>query len=213
MKLRSSGATKLLGAAVLVLLAGLGWLLVLGPETRALADMRAQIDTTRAQNDLLRQQLAGLQKQQEELPRTRAFAGALAEKFPPTADQPGLFRAVTLAASNAGIGARDVTALTPTAPSVGAVDEAAGVQLEEPASANRLAKQSVSVSVEGTYDETQRLLENFEQMPRAYLITTVTLAAGAGNSIFTTTVTGDMFVMPPAEDPAQAARSSPSKPD
>jgi hypothetical protein len=63
------------------------------------------------------------------------------------------------------------------------------------------------VSVTGTYDETERLLQNLEHMPRAYLMTSVSLAGGGDGTTtgeFTTTITGEMFVMPPIPDPGDA---------
>jgi Tfp pilus assembly protein PilO len=201
MNLRTPGATKVVGALSLLVLAALGWTFVLGPETARLSEVRTDIQSTRDQNDTLRLQLAALRKQQEQLGETRRTARALAEKFPPTADQPGLFEAVTAAAVDAGIGANGVTTLAPTPPVIGATDPASGVQLEQPTGGALLARQSVSVSVEGSYDQTRRLLENLEQMARAYLVTSVTLAGGGTPGSYTTTVVGDMFVMPPVTDP------------
>jgi hypothetical protein len=209
MNLRSPGATKLIGTLALVVVAALGWLLVLGPQSATLSDVRTATDDTRAQNETLRQQLLVLKKQEELLPETRAAAQALAAKFPATADQPGLFAAVTEAASYAGIPARDVTALTPTPPVVGAADTGTGVPPPTDPVPGDLATQIVTVSVSGTYDETQQLLANLEQMTRAYLVTSLTVSGGAETDLFTTTITGDMFVMPPAEDPrADPARSA-----
>lgn len=204
MNLRSPGATKIVGALALLVLAALGWLLVLGPKTTALADTRDKVDEARAQSDTLRQQLVTLEKQEEQLPQTRKVAKGLAAKFPPTADQPGLFESVTKAATEAGIPPRKVVALTPTPPVVGEADAESGVQLPDEATSGDLASQTVTVSVEGTYDQTRQMLDNLEQMPRAYLVTDVTLSAGT-EAAFTTTVTGDMFVMPPAADPATAS--------
>lgn len=199
MNLSTPGATKVVGALALLLIAAAGWMLVIGPQNDALAQVREQTQTARDQNALLTIQLATLRKQASELDATRDTAQALARKFPPTADQPGLFRQVTGAATVAGIPPRDITALTPTPPTVGGVDPAAGVQPESgPA---QLARQTVTVSVTGGYTETQDLLENLEEMPRAYLISSVTLSGGVEEGGFTTTITGDMFVMPPAEDP------------
>lgn len=198
MNLATPSATKAVGAIALLLIAAAGWMLVIGPTNDALADVREQTQTARDQNDLLTLQLATLRKQAAELDRTRETAVALARKFPPTADQPGLFRQVTGSATAAGIPARDVTALTPTPPTVGAPDAGTGVQPQSgPAD---LARQTVTVSVTGGYAQTQDLLENLEEMPRAYLVSSVTLSSSEGGG-FTTTVTGDMFVMPPAEDP------------
>lgn len=199
MNLATPAATKAVGSLSLMLIAAAGWMLAIGPQNDALAEVREQTQTARDQNGLLTLQLATLRKQAAELDATRDTARALARKFPPTADQPGLFQQVTGAATAAGIPPRDVTALTPTPPTVGAADPATGVQ---PGSGPaQLARQTVTVSVTGGYDETQELLENLEEMPRAYLVSAVTLSGGVESDGFTTTITGDMFVMPPAEDP------------
>lgn len=209
MKLNTPMGTKVVGGLVLLLLAGLGWMFVVGPETEKLSAVRLEIESTRDQNDVLRLQLVTLEKQREQLGSTRRTAAALADKFPPTADQPGLFEAVTAAAVDAGIGAKGVTTLAPTPPVIGGVDPATGVQLADPAGA-QLARQSVSVSVEGSYAQTERLLENLERMPRAYLINSVTLGGGATEGAYTTTVVGDMFVMPPVADPGDVAPADPA---
>ena len=57
------------------------------------------------------------------------------------------------------------------------------------------------IAVTGSYDQMQELLENLEQMPRSFLITTVALSGGGETGEFTTTISGDMFVMAPAADP------------
>lgn len=196
MRLGSPTGTKVAGSLALLVVAGLGWVLVVGPQTTQLAEVREQVTTVQDQNMALASQLAALRRQQEELATTRRTARHLAAKFPATADQPGLFREVTLAAELAGIGADGVTTLAPTPPQVGATEDAA-------ASAPQLARQTVTVTVTGTYDETQQLLERLEQMPRAYLVTAVTLAVDSSSGSFVTTVTGDMFVMPPVKDPGK----------
>ena len=206
MNLKTLGATKILGATGLVLIVALGWLLIVGPKTAALADVRLQIADTRDQNDTLQLQLVALKKQAEQLDEVRATARALAEKFPPTADQPGLFREITAAAQNAGIGPDGLTSLAPTPPVEGSGDAASGIQLEEPSEG--LAKQTMAIAVTGSYDQMQQLLENLEQMPRSFLITSVALAGGAEGEgaeagQFTTTISGDMFVMAPAVDPEE----------
>lgn len=213
-------ATKVLGGLSLAVVAALGWTFVVGPETSTLADTRLQIESVRDQNTVLAAQLATLQKQREELGATRQAARELAVKFPPTADQPGLFEQVTAAAVDAGIGPDGVTTLAPTPPSLGGTDPAAGTAAPaatgtdpaaDPAAATGgtlLARQTVTVSVAGSYDETQRLLENLEHMPRAYLISTITLSGDAATGEYTTTIAGDMFVMPPVKDPGKTLNVS-----
>lgn len=218
MDLGTPTAAKVVGSLAIVLVAGLGWLVAVGPETDTLAEAREQVSTTRDQNAVLTAQLAVLEQQRESLSTTRREARRLAQLFPPTADQPGLFEAVTAAAVDAGIGPQGVTTLTPTPPLLGAADGGAGTPAADPAAdpeadpaekpaapapAGQLARQTVTVAVVGTYEETERLLENLEHMPRAYLISAIALA-GAESGEFTTTITGDMFVMPPVEDPGKS---------
>jgi Tfp pilus assembly protein PilO len=202
MNLATPGATKVVGALSLLVVAALGWTFVVGPETTALSDVRTEIESTRDQNDVLALQLVTLEKQAEQLGETRRTARALAAKFPPTADQPGLFEDVTAAAVDAGIGAKGLTTLAPTPPVIGGADPATGVQLEG-TDGGQLARQTVSVSVQGSYGQTQQLLENLEQMSRAYLVTSVTLGGGGESNGYTTTVTGDMFVMAPVPEPGE----------
>ena len=82
-----------------------------------------------------------------------------------------------------------------------------GVTADPPApGSGSLASQPCSVSVTGTYDQTQQLFRNLEHMPRAYLITSVALAGGGDGTTadtFTTTIAGEMFVMPPVADPGK----------
>ena len=208
MKLHTPSATKIIGSLTLLLIIAVGWLVVVAPETDELGAVRQQIVDAGDQNRLLAQQLFTLRLQAKDLDSTRATANALAAKFPPTADQPGVFEQVTAAALAAGIGSKDITALTPTPPSIGEVDPLTGVQPTGEGDES-LARQTVTLSVEGDYIATQDLLENLEDIPRAFLIDSVTLTTGEvtpgelGIS-FTTTITGDMFVMPPAPDPEDA---------
>ena len=207
MDLNTPTASKAVGGLSLLAIAGLSWVLVLGPETSTLADTRLQVDSARQQNQVLAQQLSSLESQREKLGEMRRAARKLAEQFPPTADQPGLFREVTDAAVDAGIGPNGVTTLAPTAPVIGSADGA--VTADPPAAGSgQLASQTVSVSITGTYEQTRQLLVNLEHMPRAYLITSVTLGGGGDTDSYTTTIAGEMFVMPPIEDPGKTVNLS-----
>ena len=204
MDLSTPMATKVVGGISLLGVAAASWLLAVGPQTAKLADTRAQVESARQQNETLTLQLSQLQRQRTQLAATRRDAHDLAAKFPPTADQPGLFKEVTKAAVAAGIGPKGVTTLAPTPPVLGGTQ--AGVPAVPPAGGSGLlASQTVSVSVTGTYDQTQQLLKKLEHMPRAYLIGSVSLSGGEGatGGAYTTTITGQMFVMPPVPDPGK----------
>jgi Tfp pilus assembly protein PilO len=208
MNWQSVGTTKIFGALGLVLVAAAGWLVVLQPQTTKLSGIRTQIDTTRSQNDTSRVQLLKLEDQAKKLAGTRATARTLAARFPATADEPGLFHAVTGAALQAGIPARKVTDLTPEAPVPGG---SGGAQLPRTqpsgsAAKGELASQTIAITVEGNYDQLQRLMENLEDIPRSYLISSLVLGAGATSGAFTAAITGLMYMMPAAVDPSLAPR-------
>jgi hypothetical protein len=205
MNLRSPAGTKIVGALALVLVAALGWLFVLGPAFGELDDVHTRTSEAEATSDVLTQQLTVLEEQQKTLPQIRAASSALTVRFPATADQPGLFEAVSQAVADAGIPAESLTALTPTPPVVGNGDETAGVVLPAEAVPGNLATQTVTVSVDSTYDEAWQLLVHLEEMPRAYLVTSLTVTASEGSGQFSTTISGDMFVMPVAAVPDVAA--------
>lgn len=213
MDLGTPTATKVVGAVSLLAIAVLGWTFVVGPETSVLAEQQESVTTTRDQNAQLSTQLAQLEQQREQLGATRRTAAALAAKFPPTADQPGVFEEVTAAAVEAGIGADGVTALVPTPPTIGGEADPSAPTASTDAGGGLLARQTVTVSVSGTYDQTQRLLENLEHMRRAYLIHTVSVTGDPATGTYTTTIGGDMFVMPPVADPDDAPPLSSTQPE
>ena len=206
MNLRSVVAAKILGGVALLAITAGGWLLVMSPKSSELADVRTQIEATREQNETLRQQLVKLEAQRKQLPATRATARALAVLFPPTADQPTLFKAVTAAAAQAGILADDVTELSAEAPVAGTSGGSDKAQLPGESTDSDLAGQTVTITVQGDYDEIQRLAENLEDLPRAYLVSSLTLAVGTQAGTYTATITGQMFVMPAAPDPSTTSR-------
>jgi Tfp pilus assembly protein PilO len=209
MDLNSPTASKVVGGLCMAAIVALGWTLVVGPETSNLSETRTQVDAARQQNTALLQQLSQLKSAETELKKTRRVAQELQKKFPPTADQPGLFEQVTAAAVDAGIGPSGVTTLAPTPPVIGSAT--GGVTAAAPApGAGTVASQEVSVAVTGSYDQTEQLLENLEHMSRAFLITSVALAGGADDSggDFTTTISGQMFVMPPLADPGDVDAKS-----
>jgi hypothetical protein len=202
MNLRTAAATRILGAAGMLAITGAGWVFAVGPQTSALGRVHEETEAAVAQSQQLAVQLKQLQGQAKNLAQTRKTAAALATRFPATADQPGLFQQVTTAAARAGIGPRDVTALTPTPPTFGSTDPAGSVQPTSESDQN-IARQTVTVSVEGDAGATRRLLRNLETIPRALLVKDVTVQGGESGS-YTATITGDMFVMPPAAFPRSA---------
>lgn len=223
MNLRTAPATILIGVVGTALIAVLGWLLLLGPLTAKVSETKDAVDAAVDRNQLMTGQVAGLEQQKERLPKIRTVADELAELFPATADQPGFFAAVNDAAREAGISPDNVTTLSPTAPSlVDASGEATsetttetaptapttpatGTSAEGTPSGVDLAQQTVSITVEGSYDEVQKLVANLEDMPRAFVIDSLSISSGesseGGPSALTVSITGSTFVAPPVDYP------------
>jgi Tfp pilus assembly protein PilO len=197
------GRARALGTLGLIALAALGWFLVVSPRTGAVAEAQQQAVEVRDRNNSLRRQIEALRAQGSAVQGIREAAAALAARFPPTADQPALFQQVTRAAAQAGIPAAKVTSITPTAPVVGVPGESARAPGAVPAVAG-VATQTVTLSVTGTYAQLQRLQANLERMPRAYLVTSLSLTHDGESGGYTANIAGHMFVMPPAPEPRPA---------
>lgn len=191
------------GIAVLLAMLLTGWLVVLSPRSNAISAVNADTTAAAAANDSLRSQIQARRAQQAKLPELRTLAAALAVRFPPNAQQPRLFRMVTAAAGQAGLAPGAVTNLITGAP---VPDAKAG-----PA---QLASQQITMNVTGTAGQLRRLIRNLEQLPRAFRITSITLASTATGPAGTTggkrtiTITGQMFVMATLTDPTAPARGS-----
>ncbi|GEP36364.1 hypothetical protein NPS01_00270 [Nocardioides psychrotolerans] len=209
MNLRSATATVVLGSLALVLVAAVGWLLLLGPLTSKIGETRTSVSDAEARNLTLASQLAVLQQQAEDLSGTRTVAEDLDRLFPPTADQPGLFTALVRAARRSGYAPQDITTLSPTAP-VPVVDGAPVDPAAPPApgvdvTTADLAVQVVTLSVEGDYDQARRLLDRLEQLDRAFLVRSVSVTGSSEDAGFTLAITAATFLAPPLVAPDEAA--------
>lgn len=219
-RLRTVRATAAVGATAVALVLVLGWMVLVGPATGALGTAREELLDSQDGNRLLSARLARLEAQRQDLSAVTEVADELAVLFPPTADQPGFFRMVDRAAAAAGLAPRQVTTLSPTVPVIEATEatEAAEGGTEgsseestdgsrepaegtAPAPATAVAVQSVVVTVEGTYEQGQRLLAELERLDRSFLVQSVTVS---GEEARTIAITGSTFVAPlvprPAED-------------
>ena len=212
MNLRSASATGLIGGLLVLVVAALGWVLLLGPATAHVSEQREAAEAAADRSTLLAAQLARLQAQAQDLGDTEEAEERLAALFPPTADQPGFFAQVGKAALEAGYSPAEITSLSPSAPTPLAppVPEAAPVEGEtatDPASAAAavpadLATQTVTMTLTGSYDEARRLLAGLERLDRAYLLRSVSLSGEAGSSSLTLSISGVTYVAPPVPAPS-----------
>ena len=118
--------------------------------------------------------------------------------MPATLDQPGLVRAIESEATSAGVTVESVTPGTP-AP---AEDTSGGA----PYLAMPLA-----ITASGSYSQIKTFVNGLEQMERAYLIETMSVADGGEESgALTLDTTGQVFTIPAADLATDGGSSSSS---
>lgn len=203
MNLRTVPATIALGVVGLLVLAGLSWVVVIGPKLNAMSQANEERIALEDRNTTMLLQLSSLQRLVTDLPKARQRAEDLALAFPPTASQPGFFAQVNKAALAAGINPASVTTLSPGVPVLDApvAPEVApdGSAVAPVTVGGDLARQVVGIDVTGTFDELSSLLQELEEIERAMLAATVALATT--DEGLTLTLTGTTFVAPPLGDP------------
>jgi Tfp pilus assembly protein PilO len=208
--------TYLVGVVAIVVLALVSWFFLVSPrmaQAAATGDQQVQVEAFNAKTQA---QIAKLTTMKKGLVKERLVASALAAKFPPTADQPTLFREIGLAAAKAGITENNVTSLGPAAPVLGGVS--AGAKLPgagaDAKGTDNLATMAVSFNATGTFAQMVGMLTNLEDLPRSFLITQVNLAS-TDKTKFTIAVQGNMFVYRAVPDPdvkPVATKAVPSTP-
>jgi Tfp pilus assembly protein PilO len=202
------------GTLALVILVLIGWFLVLSPQMAKAGEIKEQIEVTDTQNTGLRTQIAKIEQQEAGLAEQRAFAAALASRFPATAAQAEMFSQIRTAAAKAGIGESALTALTPSVPQGGTGAATGNGPVTLPGTGVKgVASLQVGMSVTGTYTQMTKFLSTLESMPRAYLIDSISMGPGGEGSAYTLTITGSMFALQAPVDPDDAAKvPAPSAP-
>ena len=180
-----------------------GWFLLVSPKRSEAAEVRAEAASQEAVNAGLRTQLQVLKAQAKELPKKQADLARVAAKIPDNPSLPSLVRALTAAATSAGVELVSVTpgppvavaapvaaapvapaggktppkAGAPAAPAAGAAPApAAGAGAASPAGS--LATIPVAINVVGGYFEAEQFIANLENLPRAYRVTNLAMAPG-----------------------------------
>ena len=194
--------TYLIGGVAIVVLALVSWFFLVSPRMAQAAEIEGQQAQVEASNAKTQGQIAKLTTMKKGLVKERLVASALATKFPPTADQPTLFRQIGLAAKKAGITENNVTSLGPAAPILGGA--AVGAKLPGAGAGamgtDNLATMAVSFNATGSFSQMVAMLTNLEDLPRSFLITQVNLAS-TDKAKFTIEVQGNMFVYRAVPDP------------
>ncbi len=219
MDLRSASVTKLLGGLALLLVAVLGWFLLVGPTVAALGEVGDRKTAAQDRSGSMSVELAKLRAQAADLPKTRRQAAEIALALPATADQPGFFAAVNNAADDAGIKPDQITDISQGAPQLVAAEGAApndsALAVPDAIRGAKVALQLVTVSVEADYRLLTRLIRNIETMDRVLFMTTIDVTAetstesteGAKANSMKLTITGVAVIAPPIDAPGSGPGS------
>ena len=143
------------GVAILMVL-----LLVL-PKMGQVSEAQNQLDQEQRDQQTLESRKSALEDAKAAAPQARKTIAEVHKRIPPTADEPGLILLLQNAAISAGI---DVLSLSPGTP---VLDTTSG-----------LSKITVGVSATGTYFDVTDFMYQIETLPRAAIVTNLSLAPG-----------------------------------
>jgi hypothetical protein len=223
--------------AGLVVLAG-GWFLAVAPTRGEAAELREQAALQESTNAQLTTSLEVLRGKAEKLPEKKAELAAAARRIPDGPALPDLLRALSAAASSAGV---ELTSVTPSAPApvvaeapaaaapapVGGSAAPAAPAAPQPAAATGLSAIEVKMVVKGDFYAVEQFLVLLEELPRALRVTGLSMDPGAAalsgdaraakdDRSVATTVTGLVYLAPPSAasttTPPAGAAVAPSRP-
>jgi len=136
------------------------------PKMHSVSDAQGQLDQARQQQTTLEVRKAALEQAKLDAPKNQQIINNVHKRIPPTADEPGLIQLLNGAAVSAGI---QLVSLTPSNPTF---DSTTG-----------LSTISVAVSATGSYFDITQFMYNIETLPRAAVVTTLTLAPVDATSV------------------------------
>jgi len=155
----------LIAGVVVVAVAILMILLLVLPKSHQVSEAQGKLDDTRHQGQVLESRKQALEDAKAQAPQARKAIAEVDRKIPPVADEPGLILLLQHAAMDAGI---DLVSLSPGNPTFDAE--------------TNLSTIDVSVSATGTYFDVTQFMYQIETLPRAALVTNISLSPGAGSA-------------------------------
>jgi len=142
-----------------VIVAILFFLILVLPKMHSVSDAQDQLDQAHQQQTTLEVRKAALEQAKLDAPKNQRVINNVHKRIPPIADEPGLIQLLNGAAVSAGI---ELVSLTPSTP---VFDATTG-----------LSTITVAVAATGSYFDITQFLYNIETLPRAAVVTTLTLA-------------------------------------
>lgn len=181
----------ILGVLGLLIVAAIGWFLVLSPRLSKADEVAAQVEQVQTSNLQLRNRVNQTRDLVAQAPAAAAEAQALFAKMPEAAELPTVLRQIGDAAERAGIGPNDVQLISTGVPTAigGASASGAGVSL---------ASMKIGITVAGARGKLLAFLDNLQALDRALLINGTQVAAApedGAKARETLQVTGTMFVL------------------
>jgi type IV pilus assembly protein PilO len=155
----------LIAGVVVVVLAILVILLLVLPKSHQVSEAQNQLDETRRQGQVLESRRQALEDAKAQAPQARKTIAEVNRRIPPVADEPGLILLLQHAAIDAGI---DLVSLSPGNPAFDAE--------------TNLSTIDVNVSATGTYFDVTEFMYQIETLPRAALVTNMSLSPGAASA-------------------------------
>jgi type IV pilus assembly protein PilO len=142
---------------------GLGWVLVVSPARAETTQLQATASQQQDANVRTRTSLATLRRQAAELPATQSRVERIARQIPQGVELPEVIDALSEAGRATGV---DVTSVAPAPPSVLSTSDGRVLQ-EVP----------ITTSVSGSYPAMQKYLTRLENLPRAAIVSSLSVHA------------------------------------
>lgn len=154
-----SRRAPIIAAVGVVIVAILFFLILVLPKMHSVSDAQDQLNQAHQQQTTLEVRKAALEQAKLDAPKNQHVINNVHKRIPPVADEPGLIQLLNGAAVSAGI---ELVSLTPSNP---VFDATTG-----------LSTITVAVSATGSYFDITQFMFNIETLPRAAVVTTLTLA-------------------------------------
>jgi len=164
--------TMLTALGVVAILA-VGWFVIVSPQHKHAATLRTQASGIESSNASLQSQVRQLQRQQAGVPAAQKQLAAIATKIPDNPALPALIRQLSAAAKGAGV---DLVSLAPGQPGA-----AAGTPTSIGAQSS-LLQIPVTISITGSYFNNESFFNSIENLSRAMLVSSFTMAPGGGST-------------------------------
>jgi Tfp pilus assembly protein PilO len=179
--------------AIIVVIAVAGWFLLVQSQRKQAADLNQQTQQQLQTNQGLQVQIAALKAQSKKLPQMQAQLAEMHTKIPVASDEPQFIRQLSDAAKSAGVTLATVAVADPVSETP-TTNASGGVVLPP----GQLAIVGLTLEVHGNYFEIEEFMNNLEKMPRAVLVSglSITAATDTGTSGLVANVTARVFFAP-----------------